>query len=62
MPRKASDPKAATQKLMGNLTNIDKEKYRFGLTKIFFKTGILGEIEEMREKKVSSSDRRSRFN
>lgn len=34
--------------------DIDPEKYRFGVTKIFFKTGVLGAIEEMREMKVSA--------
>ena len=56
VPRKASDPKAAVEKLMSTkpLDNVDKAKYRFGLTKIFFKAGLLGEIEEMREKKVAA--------
>jgi myosin heavy subunit len=55
IPRKASDPKAAVEKLMSTspLNTIDKEKFRFGLTKIFFKSGALGTIEEMRESKVS---------
>lgn len=39
--------------LMKALTNIQPAKYAFGLTKIFFKTGALGEIEEMRERKVA---------
>ena len=38
---------------MKALTNIPPAKYAFGLTKIFFKTGALGEIEEMRERKVA---------
>ena len=54
VPRKASDPKAATQMLMKALSNIPPAKYAFGLTKIFFKTGALGEIEEMRERKVAA--------
>jgi myosin heavy subunit len=34
--------------------DVDEARYRFGVTKIFFKTGVLGAIEEMREAKVAS--------
>ena len=31
----------------------DPEVYRFGLTKLFFKAGIIGSLEDMRDEKIS---------
>ena len=43
------DNKKATEKLMASIADkIDPEKYRFGHTKIFFKAGVVGDIEELR--------------
>jgi len=50
--RATPDTKATVQILMEKL-KVEKEKYQLGLTKIFFRTGVLAEIEEMREKKIS---------
>eukprot|EP01095_Lingulamoeba_sp_RSL-Kostka_P012929 TRINITY_DN5221_c0_g1_i3.p1 TRINITY_DN5221_c0_g1~~TRINITY_DN5221_c0_g1_i3.p1 ORF type:complete len:2164 (+),score=981.26 TRINITY_DN5221_c0_g1_i3:29-6520(+) len=51
IPRTSADPKQHVQTLMEQL-KIDKEQYRLGLTKIFFRTGQLAKIEEMREQKI----------
>src|SRR4051812_13025237 len=32
---------------------LDKDKWRVGHTKVFFRAGILGELEEIRDEKVS---------
>ncbi len=50
--RVAQDPRASTSQLLDEL-KIDPQQYRFGVTKVFFKAGILAQIEEMREKKIS---------
>lgn len=46
------DSKKATEKLMGSL-DMDTSKFRFGHTKIFFKAGMLGELEDMRDERLS---------
>jgi myosin protein heavy chain len=46
------DPRQATEKIMSGLKGINPEEYRFGLTKIFFRTGCLAAIEELREQKI----------
>jgi myosin heavy chain 6/7 len=33
---------------------MDKEKFRLGHTKVFFRAGQLGEMEEIREDKIGS--------
>lgn len=48
-PRTSADPKAQVQSLIDSLA-IDKSQVQFGLTKIFFRTGQLARIEEMRGK------------
>lgn len=52
VPRTSSDTKAQVGILMDQL-KISKDQYQLGLTKIFFKVGILATIEEMREKKIA---------
>jgi len=47
----AFDSRAATEQIMVQL-NVNKEQYRIGLTKIFFRAGQLAQIEEQRESKV----------
>jgi len=49
--RTPPDPRGATETILDAL-KIDKESYRFGLTKIFFRTGVLAYIEEVREQTV----------
>jgi myosin heavy subunit len=51
VPKSAPDAKAQTSAVMDFL-KVDKEQFRFGITKIFFRAGQLASIEEMREKKI----------
>merc|ERR1719500_52757 len=46
------DNKKAGEKLLGSL-DVDHEKYRFGHTKVFFRAGFLGSLEEMRDDRLS---------
>ncbi|XP_062376914.1 myosin-7-like [Sardina pilchardus] len=46
------DPKKGAEKLLGSL-DIDHEQYRFGHTKVFFKAGLLGVLEEMRDDRLA---------
>ncbi|XP_051963663.1 myosin heavy chain, fast skeletal muscle-like [Xyrauchen texanus] len=46
------DNKKASEKLLGSI-DIDHEEYRFGHTKVFFKAGLLGVLEEMRDEKLA---------
>uniref|UniRef100_A0A087YKL5 Myosin heavy chain, fast skeletal muscle-like n=1 Tax=Poecilia formosa TaxID=48698 RepID=A0A087YKL5_POEFO len=46
------DNKKASEKLLGSI-NIDHTQYRFGHTKVFFKAGLLGTLEEMRDEKLA---------
>ncbi|MBN3326216.1 MYH6 protein, partial [Atractosteus spatula] len=46
------DSKKGTEKLLGSL-DIDHNQYRFGHTKVFFKAGLLGTLEEMRDDKLA---------
>merc|ERR1712154_472220 len=39
---------------MGDVIKLDKEKFRLGHTKVFFRAGILGYMEEVREDKIGS--------
>ncbi|XP_056129856.1 myosin heavy chain, fast skeletal muscle-like [Lampris incognitus] len=45
------DNKKASEKLLGSI-DVDKSQYRFGHTKVFFKAGLLGVLEEMRDEKL----------
>ncbi|TKC39328.1 hypothetical protein EI555_002428 [Monodon monoceros] len=42
------DSRKATEKLLASL-NIDHTQYQFGHTKVFFKAGLLGVLEELRD-------------
>ncbi|KAF4107480.1 hypothetical protein G5714_011844 [Onychostoma macrolepis] len=42
------DSRKAAEKLLASL-DIDHNQYRFGHTKVFFKAGLLGHLEEMRD-------------
>ncbi|XP_063079460.1 myosin-6 [Engraulis encrasicolus] len=46
------DSKKCAEKLLGSL-DIDHTQYRFGHTKVFFKAGLLGTLEEMRDEQLS---------
>merc|ERR1711992_14500 len=50
---KAKNDKAAAQAVM-DVVKMDKEKYRLGHTKVFFRAGIAGKMEEFREDKIGS--------
>jgi myosin heavy subunit len=51
IPRTAPDARSATSALLDEL-KVDPEQYRFGVTKVFFRSGQLASIEERREKKI----------
>jgi len=51
IPRNAPDPRGATAALLDEL-KVPSDNYRYGVTKVFFRTGQLATIEEMREKKI----------
>ncbi|XP_075438928.1 myosin-1B-like, partial [Ascaphus truei] len=46
------DSKKASEKLLGSI-DIDHTQYRFGHTKVFFKAGLLGTLEEMRDDRLA---------
>ncbi|XP_077113073.1 uncharacterized protein LOC143768264 [Ranitomeya variabilis] len=46
------DSKKAAEKLLGSI-DIDHTQYKFGHTKVFFKAGLLGTLEEMRDDKLA---------
>ncbi|XP_077412609.1 myosin-4-like isoform X3 [Vanacampus margaritifer] len=47
------DGKKASEKLLGSI-DVDHTQYRFGSTKVFFKAGLLGNLEELRDEKLAS--------
>ncbi|XP_039680167.1 myosin heavy chain, fast skeletal muscle-like [Perca fluviatilis] len=47
------DGKKASEKLLGSI-DVDHTQYRFGATKVFFKAGLLGTLEELRDEKLVS--------
>ncbi|XP_028310675.1 myosin heavy chain, fast skeletal muscle-like [Gouania willdenowi] len=47
------DNKKASEKLLGSI-DVDHTQYKFGHTKVFFKAGLLGTLEEMRDDKLAS--------
>uniref|UniRef100_A0A663EEA4 Myosin heavy chain, skeletal muscle, adult-like n=1 Tax=Aquila chrysaetos chrysaetos TaxID=223781 RepID=A0A663EEA4_AQUCH len=46
------DSKKACEKLLGSI-DIDHTQYKFGHTKVFFKAGLIGLLEEMRDEKLA---------
>merc|ERR1711970_1538072 len=50
---KAKNDKAAAKAVL-EMIKLDKEKFRLGHTKVFFRAGILGYMEEIREDKIGS--------
>ncbi|XP_072571720.1 myosin heavy chain, fast skeletal muscle-like isoform X1 [Paramormyrops kingsleyae] len=47
------DNKKASEKLLSSI-DVDHTQYKFGQTKVFFKDGLLGQLEEMRDEKLGS--------
>ncbi|CAL8405972.1 unnamed protein product [Arctogadus glacialis] len=47
------DNKKASEKLLGSI-DVPHDEYKFGHTKVFFKAGLLGTLEEMRDEKLAS--------
>uniref|UniRef100_A0AAR2JXR3 Myosin motor domain-containing protein n=1 Tax=Pygocentrus nattereri TaxID=42514 RepID=A0AAR2JXR3_PYGNA len=47
------DNKKAAEKLLGSI-DVDHTQYKFGHTKVFFKAGLLGTLEEMRDEKLAN--------
>ncbi|XP_072299205.1 myosin heavy chain, fast skeletal muscle-like [Eucyclogobius newberryi] len=47
------DNKKASEKLLGSI-DVDHTQYMFGHTKVFFKAGLLGQLEEMRDEKLAA--------
>merc|ERR1719357_2220039 len=47
------DNKKASEKLLGSLP-VPVDEYKFGHTKVFFKAGLLGVLEEMRDEKLAN--------
>nr|XP_026694242.1 myosin-6-like [Ciona intestinalis] len=47
------DSKKTSEKLLGSI-DIDHESYKLGHTKVFFRAGMIGKLEEMRDNKLSS--------
>ncbi|XP_025048576.1 myosin-6 isoform X3 [Alligator sinensis] len=46
------DSRKGAEKLLGSL-DIDHNQYKFGHTKVFFKAGLLGHLEEMRDERLA---------
>merc|ERR1712079_449899 len=51
---KAKNDKAAASAVLDGAVKLDKEKFRLGHTKVFFRAGIFGYMEEVREDKIGS--------
>ncbi|KAK0134646.1 Myosin-4 [Merluccius polli] len=47
------DNKKASEKLLGSI-DVNHNEYKFGHTKVFFKAGLLGVLEEMRDEKLAA--------
>lgn len=49
---KESDPKKCAELIL-NASGLDTELYRLGHTKVFFRAGVLGQMEELRDDRLS---------
>ncbi|RXM31511.1 Myosin heavy chain, fast skeletal muscle [Acipenser ruthenus] len=47
------DNKKAAEKLLGSI-DVDHTQYKFGHTKVFFKAGLLGLLEELRDERLAT--------
>jgi len=52
IPQGFVDGKVVTDKLLTAL-QMDPNEYRLGTTKVFFKAGVLGMLEDMRDERLS---------
>ncbi|GAV07913.1 hypothetical protein RvY_17692-2 [Ramazzottius varieornatus] len=52
IPKGFSDAKATSQKILDHI-QLDPAEWRMGNTKVFFKAGILGHLEELRDDRLS---------
>ncbi|OWA54357.1 Myosin heavy chain, muscle [Hypsibius exemplaris] len=52
IPKGFSDAKATSQKILDHI-QLDTNEWRMGNTKVFFKAGILGHLEELRDERLS---------
>merc|ERR1739848_677232 len=48
------DNKKASEKLLTSI-DVDQEKFKFGHTKVFFRAGFLGTLEELRDNRLAST-------
>ncbi|XP_069013375.1 myosin, heavy chain 7B, cardiac muscle, beta a [Embiotoca jacksoni] len=48
------DSRKAAEKLLASL-DVDHNQYRFGHTKVFFKAGLLGHLEELRDERLAKA-------
>merc|ERR1712002_1355357 len=48
----ATDPKIVSERTLAGGIELDPDKYRIGYTKVFFRAGILGGLEDMREERI----------
>ena len=55
IPRgKFIDAKKACEMVISTLSEVGPENYRFGHTKLFFKAGMIGLLEDLRDERISS--------
>ena len=47
------EPKKACEKILTGITEVLADNYRFGTTKLFFKAGIIGQLEDLRDDTIS---------
>merc|ERR1719228_1471960 len=52
VPRGFVDGKVATEKVLG-ACDLDENEYRCGHTKVFFRAGVLGQLEDLRDERLS---------
>jgi len=52
VPTGFADGKQVTEKILTAL-QVDPNEYKIGNTKVFFKAGVLGNLEDMRDERLS---------
>merc|ERR1711892_1269327 len=48
------DAKKQSEKIIACITELEASNYRFGHTKLFFKAGIIGQLEDLRDDKINA--------
>ena len=48
------DAKKACEKIIVGINELSPENYRFGHTKLFFKAGMIGMLEDLRDDKINN--------